>query len=327
MTKILDRIDVHAHAFPESYLRAVGKRYPQKVAIQEAVDGKPMIAHWSRAPLPSWDIGRRLEEMDRDRVKTECLSAPTIYSHLDDETVNECSLLNDFQANLVREAPGRFRSFIHLPVHKIDAALAELERWKDRSEASGVVLGSNMGGVYPGDPTLLPVWEAINKMNLPVLIHPVPPPAIYGPIMPTVLLFPLDTTTAAASILYYGLFERFPGLKIIIPHFGGALPFLRMRLDMAVDIGGFGPGQGQDLPKNPSAYVDRFYFDTAQGFHRPSFDCTCAIAGVDHIIYGTDHFFLDSPWRTRLNTFIDGLPLSVRDRVAILRGNAERLLR
>ncbi|MCA9688441.1 MAG: amidohydrolase family protein [Myxococcales bacterium] len=323
----LDRIDVHAHAFPEAYLRTIGKRYPQKLKLQEPCNGKPLIGYWSRSPLPSWDLDARIAEMDRDRVRTEVLSAPTIYSHLDDQSAEDCRLLNDFQADLVGKAPGRFLSLLHLPVNDVEASLRELSRWKDRSEATGVVFGSNMGGVYPGDPRLLPIWEAIDKLGMPTLIHPVPPPAVYGPVIPTILLFPLDSTTAAASIIYSGLFERFPGLKIIIPHLGGALPFLRERLDMAIDIAGFPTGQGQDLPKRPSRYVDRFYFDLAQGYHGPAFDCTCAVAGIDHLLYGTDHFFLDSAWRPRLNAFIDGLPLSVRDRAAILRGNAERILR
>ncbi len=327
MTQSLDRIDVHAHGFPEAYLRSLCKRYPQKASLQEPCDGKPLIAYWSRAPIPAWDTTIRLREMERDRVVTEVLSAPTIYTHLDDESPSYCRMLNDFQAELARASPGRFRSLLHLPVNSIPASLEELARWKGRSEAAGVVFGSNMGGVYPGDTSLLPIWEAIDKLSMPVLVHPVTPPALYGPVVPTILQFPLDSVTAAASILYSGLFERFPGLKIIIPHLGGFLPFVRTRLDMAADIAGFPPGQGQDLPKKPSAYVDRFYFDMAQGFHRESFDCCRSVAGIDHILYGTDHFFLDDPWRPRLNAFIDDLPLSIRDRIALLSGNAERILR
>ena len=85
----LDRIDVHAHAFPEAYLRTIGKRYPQKLKLQEPCNGKPLIGYWSRSPLPSWDLDARIAEMDRDRVRTEVLSAPTIYSHLDDQSAEE----------------------------------------------------------------------------------------------------------------------------------------------------------------------------------------------------------------------------------------------
>lgn len=321
-----DRIDVHAHAFPEAYLRGLGTRYPEDTKLVEPCNGQPLIAQWHGNPLPAWDLERRLEEMDRDRVTTEVLSAPTVYAHLDDAATIACRQLNDFQAELVAAAPGRFRSLLHLPVHEIDAALAELDRWDGRPEAAGVVFGSNMAGTYPGDPALLPVWEAIDRMRLPVLVHPVPPPAVYGPVVPSILLFPLDSTTAAASIIYSGLFERFPGLQIVVPHLGGTLPFLRKRLDMAVDVGGYPPGQGQDLPVEPSRYVERFYFDLAQGFHRPSFNCACDVVGIDHMLYGTDHFFLDGTWRPTLNAFVDGLPLSPRDREAVLRGNAERLL-
>ncbi len=327
MTAGMDRIDVHSHGFPESYLRSISSRYPQKASLCVHEQTGSLLAYWAKSPLPAFDLERRIDEMDRDGVATELLSAPTIYSHLDDGSVEHCRMLNDFQADVARQAPGRFRSLLHLPVNDVAASLAELARWRDRPEAAGVVFGSNMGGVYPGDPTLLRIWEAINKLDLPVLVHPVPPPALFGPVMPTILLFPLDSTTAAASILYYGLFERFPGLKVIIPHLGGTLPFLQKRLDMAIDIEGFPSGHGQDLPKRPSAYVHNFYLDTAQGFHRAAFDCACSVCGIDHILYGSDHFFLNSTWRARLNAFLDTVPLTVRDRAAILRCNAERILR
>lgn len=263
--------------------------------------------------------------MDRDGVRTEVLSAPTVYTHLDDSSTEYCKLLNDFQAKLARDFSGRFRSFIHLPVNDVDEALTELRRWHGCQEVAGVVLGSNMGGIYPGDMSLRPIWRVIDELGMPVLIHPVTPPVVYGPALPTILQFPLDSTMAAASIIYSGLFDSLPDLKIIIPHYGGVLPFLRTRLDMAMDVPGF---LSREIPLDlkPSAYVERFYLDMAQGFHRPSFDCACAVVGLDHIVYGSDHFFYQGTWRQRLNDFIDDLPLSKHELSALLYGNAERIL-
>src|SRR5262249_62186695 len=164
-----------------------------------------MVGRWSRAPLPAWSIERHLEEMNRDGVAVEMLSGPSVYSHLDTHTAGFCRLLNDFQAGVVQAAPDRFRSFLHLPVHDVPASLQELARWHDRKEVAGVLFGSNMGGVYPGDVSLLPIWEAIQAADFPVFIHPLAPYGYAGPLMPVILAFPGDTATAAASIIYAGL--------------------------------------------------------------------------------------------------------------------------
>ncbi len=322
----MEYIDIHAHGFPETYLRQLAATYPAEVQVEEAAGTKPMVTRWSKAPLPVWNIEHHLEEMNRDGVAMEVLSVPPVYSHLDSHTAGFCRLLNDFQAEVVRAAPGRFRSFIHLPVHDITASLQEIVRWRGRSEVAGVLFGSNMGGVYPGDVSLLPIWEAIHVADFPVFIHPLAPCGYSGPVMPVILAFPGDTATAAASIIYAGLFERLPQLKVILSHYGGELPAVARRLDMAVDIGFFPPGHGQNLPQLPSHYLSRFYVDTAQGFHRPAFDCACAVFGFDHLVYGSDHFFHGSRWRSELNRFLASLPLSQTERHTIMRGNAERLL-
>jgi aminocarboxymuconate-semialdehyde decarboxylase len=326
---ITDRIDIHAHAFSEGYLRRLAAHRPDKVQLlaRASDDGSsPLVATWAGAPLPAWDRARRLDEMDRDRVALEVLSAPTVYAWLDDATAGFCRELNDFQDAIVRADPDRFLGLVHLPVHEPEAARRELVRAAARPGVAGVVLGSNMGGLYPGDPALLPIWEAIDAAHLPVLIHPVTPSACFGPAVPPIVLFPCDTTVAAASIIYAGLFDRFPRLEIILTHYGGALPFLAARLDMAIDIPGFPPRHGQELATPPSRYVERFHLDTAQGFHRPAFECARAVVGIDHLLYGSDHFFLGSPWRARLNQFLDGLALSPRDRAAVLSENARALL-
>ena len=111
----MDYIDVHAHGFPEAYLRQLAATYPTEVQVEEAAGTTPMVTRWSKAPLPAWDLERHLEEMDRDGVAVEILSAPPVYSHLDAHTAGFCRLLNDFQAGVAQAAPGRFRSFLHLP--------------------------------------------------------------------------------------------------------------------------------------------------------------------------------------------------------------------
>ena len=199
----IKRIDVHAHAFPEHYLRGIAARYPDDVRL--ARSGGRLFGVWAGTPIPSFDPDDRIADMERDSVAAEVLSAPTVYTWLDDATADWCHELNDFQADLARRHPGRFRSFLHLPVHRPATSIEELERWAGHTEVAGVVFGSNMGGRYPADREFLPVWEAIAQRDLPVFIHPLPPAHPYGPVAPPVVLFPSDTAIAAGSIIYAGL--------------------------------------------------------------------------------------------------------------------------
>jgi aminocarboxymuconate-semialdehyde decarboxylase len=240
----MDYIDVHAHGFPEAYLRQLAATYPAEMQVEEASDTKPMVTWWSKAPLPAWNIEHHLEEMNRDGVAVEILSVPPVYSHLDSHAAGFCRLLNDFQAEMAQAAPGRFRSFIHLPVHDVAASLQELARWRGRSEVAGVLFGSNMGGVYPGDTSLLPIWEAIHAANLPVFIHPLAPCGYTGPVMPVMLAFPGDTATAAASIIFAGLFERFP---LVLRFVDGHRDGLRGHAHV-----GIGPDMWLALPETPA---------------------------------------------------------------------------
>ncbi|NEQ66987.1 MAG: amidohydrolase [Symploca sp. SIO1B1] len=325
MSNSIRRIDIHTHGFPEAYLRQMAKYYPNDVEISKLEGTDKLVAYWSKAPLPAWNLKERIEQMDRDGVTTEVLFAPPVYSYLDENTAEFCRILNDFQAEMYQLASGRFRSFLHLPVHDYDATMQELERWKGQPEVAGVLFGSNMQGIYPGQVSLS-IWEAIYKAGLSVFVHPLPPPASYGPIMPVILMFPGDTATAAASVIYAGIFDRFPGIKVILAHLGGSLTFLAKRLDMAIDIPGFPKKHGQELSKLPSDYLEHFYLDLGQGFHQPSFECACSVVGIKHILYGSDHFFIGSSWRSKLNDFLDNLSLSNSDQEAILWKNAQRVL-
>jgi 6-methylsalicylate decarboxylase len=322
---VAHRIDVHAHAFPEWHLRAAARAYPDAVQLCTGRGGK-LIGVWSGAPIPAWDAKLRLAEMDRDGVATEVLCAPLLYAQLDENTAPLCRDLNDFQAALAQDHPGRFRSYLHVPVHQIDEALRELERWHSHRAVAGVVLGSNLGGAYPGDPSFSPIWQAIDRLGYAVFIHPIKPAACFGPAAPPLVMFPCDTALCAASIIYNGIFERFGDIRVLLSHYGGVLPLVCRRLDMGLEVAGFPPGHGQNLPAPPSTYVSRFYVDTAQGYYRPAFDCAAAVYGLDRILYGSDHFFANSTWRPELNAFFAKLDLPDADLRMIEYGNARRVL-
>jgi aminocarboxymuconate-semialdehyde decarboxylase len=317
------RIDVHAHAFPEAFLRDLAARYPQEVALTER-DGT-LIALWNKAPLPAFDVAARLRAMDEEQVELEVLSAPPLYGHFDQHTADLCRSMNAFQVELARTYPGRFRAFLHLPCHDAHAVERELSRWSDEPAIVGVTMASNMNGAYLGDASLSYLWPLLCEARLPVFVHPVAPCGVSSPIALPILHFPNDTAIAAASLIYSGVFDRHPQLNVILPHYGGTLAMLAQRLDM-LRHPHFPPLPGVICEQAPSAYVSRFYVDTAQGFHEAGLACARAVFGSDHLLYGSDYFLLDTPWRHDLNAFLDLSLTDARERAAILRGNARALL-
>lgn len=316
------RIDVHAHAFPEELLLELVRLYPREVELKQ--HEATLIAVWQKAPLPAVDLERRTREMDRDGVEVEVLSVPPVYGHFDQHSEELCRRVNDFQYRAVRAFPGRFRSLVHLPFHDPAAARRELERWMREPACVGILLPSNIGGDYPGHDRLAYLWPLAAAAQLPVFIHPVAPCGLVAPIAPPVLHFPNDSAIAAASLIYAGVLEAYPQLDFVLPHYGGTLPMLQSRLDM-ITHPHFPRMRGADLPRPPSSYVSRFWVDTAQGFHRPSFDCACAVFGRERLLYGSDYFLLDTPWRTQLNAFLEHALADDETRHAVFRGNAERL--
>jgi aminocarboxymuconate-semialdehyde decarboxylase len=319
------RIDVHAHAFSEEFLRSLARFHADEVKLGVGAADR-LVAYWAGAPLPGVDVEERVAEQERDGVRLEVLSAPVVYGWLDQHTHELCAQLNDYQSLLATQYPGRFSSFLHLPVHDAVLARRELDRWQGKDEVAGVVFASNMAGMYPGDRKLDAIWREIAERDLAVFIHPISPTACFGPVAPPVLLFPCDTAVAAASMIFAGLFERHPNLRVILSHYGGVLPMLARRLDMGVEVKGFPRGHGQDLVERPSVTVGRFWVDMAQGYHAPAFACARDVFGLEHMLYGSDHFFPQSTWRRQLNAFIEELDLGEEQRAALLSGNARRAL-
>jgi len=323
----IQRIDVHCHAFPEVVLRKFAAEYPESFRLEQRRDSGALVAIWAGVPLPAWTLEERLAAIERDQVALEILSAPTpVYAQTDGNTAAVCAQMNEFQADVASKYPTRFRSFIHLPIHDLGATRFELRRWRDHPMTAGIVLGSNVGGIYPGDASLLPVWEEIAASRLAVFLHPLSPCGYVGPIPPVIFHFVNDTAVAAATIIYSGLLDRFPELNIILAHYGGSMPYHLRRLDM-IKHPHFPKSRGQDLQRWPSQYAERFYVDTAQGFHRPSFDCARAVFGTKRLLYGSDYFLADSPFRSELNAFFETLPLSDAEREDIFQRNARRVLR
>jgi predicted TIM-barrel fold metal-dependent hydrolase len=255
-------IDVHQHCFPPEYL-----------AVLKECDIK--VAALMNAPLPDWSLESHLAGMDEASIATGFLSITGgfIYSR---SLTRKC---NEYFAKIISNHPSRLGAFAVLPFPDVDACLKEIEYAIDILKLDGIGLITNVQGIYLGDPETTAIFDELNRRKQVVCIHPNDPP--YGSLskvkVPWAMIeFPLETTRTLGYMLHGGILKRCPDIKFILPHAGGALPYVAAR------YANFGRNI-KALTSFQSQYYDitgatnRYTLASLQNFVDPS-----------HILFGSD---------------------------------------
>ena len=307
------RVDVHAHYLPVGYRRAA------EAAGHEHPDGMP--------GLPPWDIGAGLAMMDGLNIRTAMLSISSPGVHFGDDAAARklAREVNEEGAQVASAYPGRFGLFASLPLPDVDGALAEAAYAFDVLGADGVAVETNHHGIYMGDWRLDPLFAELNRRRAVVFMHPTSPTC---PCCQTLSLgyprpmieFMFETTRAVTNLLLTGTLDRFPDIRLIVPHAGAAVPVLADR------IVGLAPAADLSNPVEPDrlfATLRRLYYDLA-GFPLPRLvPALLQIADPGRILYGSDWPFTPLPTVTRLAGEIDGTALFDEDtRSRVLHDNA-----
>lgn len=308
------RVDVHAHFLPGFYCEALAK------AGLKTLDGG--------MPVPAWSEAAHLEMMDRLEIATAMLSVSSPSTHFlpEAERPAMCRAINDEGARLVKAHPGRFGLFASLPLPDVDASLAEIARAFDDLGADGVILESNIGGLYLGDPRLAPVFAALNDRKAVVFLHPTSPAcfeAVHLGRPAPLLEFPLDTTRTIADLLYNRTLQLNPDIRLIVPHGGAALPALIARIAIFANVPFINPRPASEAEVFET--LARLYYDVALSGHAVPFNALRAIAPMTQILFGSDWPFTPDFGVARNIGQLDALGLSEADARALARGNAERL--
>ncbi len=320
-------IDFHNHFYPSAYLDALrSARSRVQVTIDD--DGNPRLHYpgdYNIAVRGHRDIAYRAGVIEELGV-TQLLSLTTPGTHVEEPAMAAtlARLVNDGFAKIVSDYHGRFLAMATLPLCDPEASAKELERAIKQLHFAGAMVFSNINGVALSDPSFLPVWEVANELDAVIHIHPTSPAGVEAMkdywLMPLVG-FPLDTTLAAASLVFSGTVERFPRIRWALGHLGGAIPYLAERLDRGFHA--FAECRA-NIQRPPSSYLKDFYYDSVN-FDPNALQLAIAFAGADHILAGSDypHQIGDLP---RMIRSINELPLSDADRAGIMGGNAARLL-
>lgn len=289
-------VDVHNHLYPREWLDYIGtelkqiclKRKDEKVLIY--FKGVRIATIERRSHL---DPEARIKDMNEKEIDVQILSltTPSVEVAPRRDGTLWASKLNDYFAEICRKSKGRFYFYAVLPLQDVRASVKELERAKGELEAKGAMIFSNVCGKPIYFQEFYPVFEAASSLGLPILIHPGPPltTSVLRKIMMPIPLFGFifDTTIALTGLIYFGVFDKFPQLKIIHPHLGGVFPYLVARINDAYFA--YGKEYRFFLEKDPSDYYrDHVYVD-AISFHTPAIRCALEYLGPDRLLFGTDY--------------------------------------
>jgi predicted TIM-barrel fold metal-dependent hydrolase len=303
---------------------------PKDVAADIGIDPASLLGKADEAA----DLDRRrLEIMDAAGVDMQVLSAiGRATQHLEPAHSLAVSRdLNDRMAAAVAAHPDRFRFFATLPMSDPDASAEELSRAALQLGCVGAMIHGQTRGAFLDDPSVEPVLAAAERLNLPIYLHPAPPPssvreAYYSDLPPGIA----DALATFAwgwhaecgmhvlRLVVNGIFERHPGLRLIVGHMGENLPFSLARAD-----GRLSPLTG--LSTSVADTVREHVYVTTAGYTTvPPLLCAVMVLGVDRIMFSVDYPFSDSSEAT---AFLRDAPLCPADKEKIAHGNAEQLLR
>jgi 6-methylsalicylate decarboxylase len=303
----LGRIDVHHHLYPPSYVKAM--------ADDMAKAGfKP----------PTWTPETSLQMMDKAGVATAMLSPVQrlVMDSMSDKSERARSLTrqsNEYNAQLVKDYPGRFGMLAALPLPDQDGSLKEIEYSFDTLKADGIALWTDYVDKWPGDPAFASVFDELNRRKAVVFFHPAISTCCRNlPGQSGIIEYDIDTARAIDSLLLNGTLSRCPDIRFIFSHAGGAFSVLAARIN-----DDFPKRLADHVPRGVDYEVRRLFFDTAHASKAPVLDALKDIVPISQILYGSDVPLRQFPLT---DEGLEAYPgFSPADWKAINRGNAERL--
>ncbi|MGH8247675.1 MAG: amidohydrolase family protein [Gammaproteobacteria bacterium] len=319
-------IDVHNHFYPPEFLAAI-KKGPSKFTVEEDEHGNPVLCSPGdkNFVVPGHrDIDYR-EGVIRDAgvdMQVITLTAPGTTMEEPKQSAFLSSLVNDALARIKSERSKQFTSLATLPLNDPVASVKELDRVMSMGFA-GVMVYASVNGVALRDDRYLPLWERANEHGAVVHIHPNYPAGVET--MQDYWLMPLvgfmfDTTLAAAGLVFAGIPRRYPRIRWILGHLGGAIPYLAERLDRGFEAY---PQCRVNIDRLPSEYLKSFFYDTVN-FDPKALRLAIEFAGSSQLLAGSDYPHLISSM-SKMKESIGMLPISAAEKGMILGGNAERL--
>jgi aminocarboxymuconate-semialdehyde decarboxylase len=320
-------VDVHAHVLTKEAMDRLQRDLPRIGLRMTAIDDESSVievAGVSYRPYPrgAWDLERRFKDMDLAEVDVQVLSNTPqtfLYDQDPELTAAAARIQNDEIARLVATYPDRFQGLATLPMQAPQRAADELARAMRSLGLKGAQIGSNINGRNLDDPSLDPLWAVANEHAAIIMVHPnnvAGADRMKSYYLNNLIGNPLDTTIAAASLVFGGVIERFPAVKFFMVHGGGFVPYQAGRWDHGWRVR---PEPRVNLKQSPEAAIRRLYFDTI--LHaRPALEFLVSAFGAGRVVLGSDYPYdmgtLECVRQVR------ALSISETDKEAILSGRS-----
>ena len=339
------RVDVFCHIVPPRYDKARWERLERTHFVEHSPSHLKYV-RGGRSPLPNMqvltDLDTRFRMMDEFEGYRQVLSvaSPPIEAVAPDDSDYVAKILNDELAELVQKYPDRFAGAVaSLPMDKPEAAARELERSIRELKLIGVQLFSNVAGKPLDLPEFRPIFRIMSEHDLPILLHPARsrnhPDYLAEKdskyVIWQVIGWPYESSAAMFRIVFGGILDDYPNLKIIVHHTGAMISFFSGRIEAMYRM--FLPlieqERGTPLKKPVMDYLRCFYGDTSL-FTPASINCACDFFGSDHVLFGTDAPFdaEGGKWSIRASTAaVNNSSRSAADKSKIFYQNFETIFR
>lgn len=263
------RIDVHHHWHPPS--------------IRSAFEGVAIGASW---PGGEWSVPSALSLMDRFDIRIGMLSVRNPRARI---SVAACREVNEAAARIVADHPTRFGALAFVPQYDFDAVVEEAVYALDELQLDGIGLNPSIDNHYLGSPEYDALMAELDRRRTVVLLHPTNPPFFNDlglDIRSSVIEYVFETTRAIANLILSGTIERFPNIRWITAHAGGAAPYIAARL--AEQGVRFDPAVRERAPQGVIAYMKTLYYGTAQATSIYTLRSLVELVDPSHIVFGTD---------------------------------------
>ena len=299
-------IDCHAHLMPQSWFNP-------------------------KSPKSIFDVDGLFKEQEESRVDITVFGNNWIRSHDGADALRVVKEFNEHAAELTAKYPTRLLGLACSVPFDNEHILKETERAIKEYKLKGIMINSSVNGEYLDSSRAIPFFQLVSELDVPLFVHP-PKFTIGNEKMeifrlPEMLGRPVDTTLALTRFIFSGGFEKFPKLRMVCAHVGGALPMLPGRYGFGYELRtdmSFGPWEPDVMTREPASYMNQLYFDTVC-YHPPAVQCAIDTVGVDHVVFGSDSPPVPLPLARAVDT-VKQLKVSEEDKEKIFGGNAAKLL-
>ena len=325
----LRTIDTHTHILTQETTALLTKAGATVTITPDDADSAALDVRgtvYRPFPTGGFDIARRLRDMDASGVDVHVLSATPqtyLYGLEASQAVVTSAIQNDQMAKHIAAHPDRFMGIATLPMQVPEKAADELRRAMTKLGLKGSMFGSNIMGKNLDDPSFEPLWATAEELNAFLFIHPnnvAGVDRLKSYYLQNLIGNPLDTTIAAACLVFGGVLDRHPKLKIMLAHGGGFAPYQAARWEHGWAVR---PEPKKNVSTQPKNIIGRFMYDTIL-HSADTLEFMIKQAGADHVLLGSDY-----PYDMGMMdcvSHVRGLKISDADKAMILSTHAEALL-